>query len=1211
MSSTAATRYPCPACGTPANLTAGCPGCGRAPDPVAAEVIRLDGEIAGLAARVEQTRVAWLAATHQLRAAQTRRHQLASQVQAAVRATTVPPARPVAAGPLPASVAGPVPLPGPSTPPVRREASTRTVQNILFILGGLLLGTAAIVFTAVAWASVGVGGRAAILTGVTAVLLALPLLAAWRGLRGTAETFAALGLLLVLLDGYAARYVDLFGAADLPGARYAAATFALTGLVAAGYHLLTGLAAARFAALLAAQPVLPLLAVDLRADAAGTTLLLLGTALGTLAMIALTPPTRLALRVTGWVAVGAALTAAGIAALAAAILGHPSGAPALAGLPLLAVAAVVVVAGRLTGVPALLAISLAGLAPAVTIAVLLAGTVPAPSLALAIVAGTAVGLAAAGRYLRGRLPAVVRTGPWAGALLVTGLLGIGVLMTALTVAAEGIVAARPLWRAGTGPVDAPGDWQLPFAVVAVTGALLLLLPRVVRPMLLTVGAAVGLLAAPAAVPVPWWAVAAAGLVAGSAAAVRAAGSRHAVVALPSAAVAALLTAHALLVSAGRPGVATAAMAVVVGTALAVVAVARRALRRPDVRWWQAPIGGTGVAVAVAGWPAFVALAVHTFDTPAGWPARAAAAAAIGLPVALVAVRRWWPGYLWYAGAALPVTVVATLVAPATGAVPYVPGESTGGYAAAGALLLAVAATLVPRGVLRFGPADPAVNGPADPAAAPAPVPALCLDRLSLRGLRLLLTGVAAALTLPAAVSTLPVLAALLLTPYRWLDASWAGVPAGTGLSPALPVPVPAAGAVTLALLAAVAALAGHRARYAVLAGGPVAVLALLVALASAGTPWPVVPALCLAAGLAGLVVAARSTAAPQVAVTLLVGAPLAGAGLAGLLPTRIATLTGLAAVVACAAGIGAAGRRTPVRVAGGVVAVVAGGVLAATAVRAADLPVRVGGYAVLAVAALALAVGAVLTLRSAAGGVRGRAESIGVEVTGHAAAGAALLMTVGSARYAAGICTLWGVVLGARALLTRSASLVGQPAAVEQPAGAPAPAVVQRAWPLAVAALASEVGAWWLLLTTTQVSLTEAYTLPAALAALAVGWFTLRAHPQRSSWICYAPGLAAALLPSLASVLVADGQPVRRLLLGAGALVVVLAGAAYRRQAPVMIGGVVLTVLALREVVAVWDLLPRWSFLAVGGLALITLAVTYERRLRDLRRLRGAVGRMS
>ncbi|MFV2085182.1 SCO7613 C-terminal domain-containing membrane protein [Micromonospora sp. LOL_021] len=1194
MSSTATAHYPCPACGTPASLAAGCPGCGRGPDPLAGEVIRLDGEIAGLAARVEQARSAWATLGAQLHAAQVRRQQFAVQVQAAVRATPVPPARPAAApaGPPPGPVAPGQPGPA-ATPSVRPETSTRTVQTILFVLGGLLLGTAAIVFTAVAWASVGVGGRAAILAGVTAVLLALPPLATWRGLRGTAETFAALGLLLVLLDGYAARYVDLFGAADLPAARYAAVTFAVTGLVAAGYQLITGLAAARFAALLAAQPVLPLLAVDLRADAAGTTLLLLGTALGTLAMIALTPPARLALRITGWVAVGAALAAAGIAALAAVILGHPAGAPALAGLPLLAVAAVLVVTGRLTGVPALLAISLAGLAPAVTTAVVRAGTEPAPSLALAIVAGTAVGLALAGRYLRGRLPAVVRTGPWAGALLVTGLLGAGVLLAALTVAAGGIVAARPLWRAGTGPVDVPGDWQLPFAVVAVTGALILLLPRAVRPMLLTVGAATGLLTVPAAIPVPWWAVAVGGLAGGAVAAVRAAGSRHAVVALPSAAVAALLTGHALLVSAGRPAVATAAVAVVVSTALAGAAVARRAVRRPEARWWQAPIGGLGVAVAVAGWPALVALAVHTLETSAGWLARAGAAATIGLPVALVAVRRQWPGYLWYAGAALPVTVVGTLVAPAAGTVPYVPGESTGGYAAAAALLLAVAATLVSRG-----------------------------------GLRLLLTGVAAALALPAAVSTLPVLASLLLTPYRWLEASWAGVPAGTGLSPALPVSVPAAGAVTLAVLAAavtvaalaaavsVAAVAGHRVRYAVVAGGPVALVALLAALASAGTPWPVVPALSLIAGLAGLAVAARSTAAPQAAVTLLVGATLAGAGLAGLLPTRVSTLTALAAVVACAAGIGAAGRRTPVRVAAGVVAVVAGGVLAATAVRAADLPVRVGGYAVLAVAALALAVGAVLALRSATGGVRGRAESIGVEVAGHAAAGAALLMTVGSARYAAGVCTLWGVVLGARALLATAhpvPQLGGRPAAPLS-GGRPAlgrPAVPHRPWVLAMTALASEIVAWWLLLSSAQVALTEAYTLPLALAALGVGWLTLRAHPQRSSWLGYAPGLAAALLPSLGSVLVADGQPVRRLLLGAGAVAAVLAGAAYRRQAPVMIGGAVLAVLAVRELVAVWDLLPRWSFLAVGGLALITLAVTYERRRRDLRRLRTVVGRMT
>ncbi|MEK8109484.1 hypothetical protein NKG94_42805 [Micromonospora sp. M12] len=77
-------------------------------------------------------------------------------------------------------------------------------------------------FTAVAWASVGVGGRALILAAFTALALGVPVLVARRGLRGTAETFAAVGLLLVVLDGYAAWSVNLAGVAGWPGSRYAA-----------------------------------------------------------------------------------------------------------------------------------------------------------------------------------------------------------------------------------------------------------------------------------------------------------------------------------------------------------------------------------------------------------------------------------------------------------------------------------------------------------------------------------------------------------------------------------------------------------------------------------------------------------------------------------------------------------------------------------------------------------------------------------------------------------------------------------------------------------------------------------------------------------------------------------------------------------------------------------------------------------------------------
>ncbi|MEK8109487.1 hypothetical protein NKG94_42820 [Micromonospora sp. M12] len=53
-----------------------------------------------------------------------------------------------------------------------------------------------------------------------------------------------------------------------------------------------------------------------------------------------------------------------------------------------------------------------------------------------------------------------------------------------------------------------------------------------------------------------------------------------------------------------------------------------------------------------------------------------------------------------------------------------------------------------------------------------------------------------------------------------------------------------------------------------------------------------------------------------------------------------------------------------------------------------------------------------------------------------------------------------------------------------------------------------------------------------------------------------------------------------------------------------------LTLLALHELARGWDLLPRWIYLGAGGLALVGLAATYERRRRDLARLRTAVGRL-
>ncbi|MEV0716117.1 hypothetical protein AB0H87_15980, partial [Asanoa sp. NPDC050611] len=248
----------------------------------------------------------------------------------------------------------------------------------------------------------------------------------------------------------------------------------------------------------------------------------------------------------------------------------------------------------------------------------------------------------------------------------------------------------------------------------------------------------------------------------------------------------------------------------------------------------------------------------------------------------------------------------------------------------------------------------------------------------------------------------------------------------------------------------------------------------------------------------------------------------------------------------------------------------------------ADLPLRRAAFPVLAVGAFALALGYLLRRR------RPGPEGPAVDALGHIAVLPALLLAWDDARTAAAVATIWGAVLGIRAVL---------------------PAQTRR-WRLGSGAAASELLAWWLLLVAADVALREAYTLPAAALALVAGYLALRRDPRLGSWLALGPGLAAALLPSLASVLVAGGQLERRLILGVGAMVVVLVGAQRRWRAPVVAGGVTLVVLTVHEL-AVWDLLPRWAYLAGGGLVLILVAMTYERRIRDLRKLRGALARMT
>ncbi|WP_327251820.1 SCO7613 C-terminal domain-containing membrane protein [Streptomyces sp. NBC_01244] len=216
-----------------------------------------------------------------------------------------------------------------------------------------------------------------------------------------------------------------------------------------------------------------------------------------------------------------------------------------------------------------------------------------------------------------------------------------------------------------------------------------------------------------------------------------------------------------------------------------------------------------------------------------------------------------------------------------------------------------------------------------------------------------------------------------------------------------------------------------------------------------------------------------------------------------------------------------------------------------------------------------------------------------VRVPAEAAAAAAGLLAValatGDAPVLALVLALAGVVCAAAAVRPERRSAAG--------------------WPAGALLLA----ATWVRLAASEVTVPEAYTLPVTAAALAVGFLRRRRDPLAGSWAAYGPGLAATLLPSTLAVW-GDPHWLRPLLLGTAALGVTLAGARGRLRAPLLLGGATLAAVALHEltpyVVQVVDALPRWLPPALAGVLLLVVGATYEKRLRDARRLREAIGRL-
>ncbi|MDI6102614.1 hypothetical protein QLQ12_28730 [Actinoplanes sp. NEAU-A12] len=1310
------TSYPCPQCGATASLPNGCPACGAGPDTDAAEVIRLDGEIADLRRQLEEARARVSGLDRRIQDAHSRRSHLAARVVArraqALHAPTTAPAAALPASTastagtaLPGSTALTAGIAAPAAVTVAEpRLSTLTVQNVLFILGGLLLVVAAAVFTAVAWAQVGVTGRALLLAGATAAILAVPPFAARRGLTAAAETLTAVGLLMILLDGYAAWAVDFLFVQALHPSAYAAAVLTFTAVTALAYSWPTKLHGPRIAALLMAQPVFPLLADA--ADAGPTGWSLAFSAIAVLDLAALrVRPARFTQDGTGILAYVCATLASAVAATIAFAGLVPATTPrtaAEAGASLLLPPLIVLVWALLARLPRIQATGAALLVVALGIAgARWAWTLPIdiqgsewPGSRIALVA---LVLAAAGAFLRrlpssaatpartagprasdpaegspgnplapdddaataanggaGRgpagargdllqrwLPSSVRSGAWVGALIVAAVPAITVVLAAAAGAILSVGAAGRVWATPMGATVTGLEPDMLAATVLTAVAYALLLPRRTHADLgLTALAVLGFLV-PAAFGLPWWTAAVAGIAVAAVALLLAARSPVLPDALYRIAVCLIVATHAVVTGCGQAAVAATVCGTIALLGLGTAGALRNAPRGADV-------GAGSLIAGLLAVPAAMWLALFAADVPVTTRVRVSLGFVVLLCAVAHAVTRRLPGYgpyalgvalatagttpLWAAAGDDPVVlyaaaglllVVASLPIPAartgSGAVAGVlpalalfaliagdlavvvlepwsavddiwsgvpPRQSPVAWSSVVALAAAAVAAAAAGWLLALSTRDsassPATASPAHPGGPDAP------SATSAPPMRPAANGPSSDTTKNGPVSpAAPTAAATRPAATEPPDIT---TPPGSAASGALDGTTPTGSAASDSLDGVApsgpALAAVPPALVAVWAAAPLVALAVPMVFAAAGATWPAVPIAALATGLAGLLAVTFTTARHMASglLAVLFGV-LAAAGTAGSAAGHGATIAAFSLVLAASATAGFAGRRQSDRTAGWAVAATSTVVLAYTIADLTHLGIGAPPLFVLGAAALAIALEAALE--------SGRpAEARAPFAVGHASAVIALLIT-DSLGWAALVCKLWALVLAVRAMRPGEAR--------------------RTRFRYALASGSIALAGWWFLLSSRDVETTEIYTLPAAALAVVAGWFARRARPDLPSWTAYGAALAAAFLPTLA--VIADstaGEPhyPRRLLLGVGALLVLLAGARARLQAPVVTGGGTLLLVALHELIQFWDLVPRWMPLAVGGLLLVGIATTMEQRRRDLARLRAAVGRM-
>jgi hypothetical protein len=845
-----------------------------------------------------------------------------------------------------------------------------------------------------------------------------------------------------------------------------------------------------------------------------------------------------------------------------------------------------------------------------------------PNAWLVVLAAVVLATALAVRLAPGALGNGPAVGTAAVGIVVAAIAGGSALSAGVGV----IRAASPAWHANlnewhhTAHLYAGYGWQAPIALLLVAAAAAMAVPEpygddiaAVCIGLATIGAAGGL-------GLDWWTPMVLGVAAAAGlgfAAVFSEQTRAAYTRIGVAGVVALFAAGASLVRAPATAGTLESLALV-STLIAGMAGLRLASARTvEARAAQVhlvPVGGGAAAAAV------VTLAGATASFAAGEHrplsvVLTAALAATSAALAIAGVLCWrLPGFLPFI--TVGVAVSGTAIALAS----LVDRHTAAVYAAAAALLGVLAELLRVASRRRVGwrpedgwqPTRPAGGWRPDR----VPVSSAWSSRRTWRPAarsRDFGVGALAASIVPAGIAVLilaPAVVTALVAPYHWVTRPWTGTPStsvylgqyarwtGTATDVIAGVALTLAGALAAVGLGGRAQAVADRA---VAVAIPGLALTMLIAPGALHAPPPMYATVTLlVATICGLSLALTRPAPDTEAGDLLrfarrfvfvLAVLAAGAGGAGSLATRAATIEWLAGSIVVGL-IGALWGKYPMaRVIGWNVAASTAQLLALAVTLATGAPLRWAAFPVLGVAALLMALAGLLPrIRPTESSAY---ESTMIESTAYMGAAGAVGLTIGSPpRYTAAVLTALGAVLGLAASRPERSDRYRRT--------------------LIILGAFSEVVAVWLLMRQGQVALIEAYTLPFAVFALLVGLLELRVRPDLGSWLGYGPALVTGFLPTLVIVFVTDASMPRRVGLIVAAVLTVAIGSVRRLQAPVVIGGVVTAVATVHELFLFGRLLPWWLLLVLftgAGVLLVVLGATTE-RLRRLTRLRGTVKKM-